>query len=190
MGEDEQTLRNQIGRWQDRGLLLKLRRGLYLLNKSDRQISPSRLFVANQLYSPSYVSLEYALGVYGLIPERVLDVTSVTTRKTQAFHNEVGHFIYRHIKKECFSGFKLVKDEAGLPYFIAEPEKAVVDFLYFNRTRFGQDAPQVFKEGFRFQNVSTLKRGKVLAFAAFFKNRKLSVMCKQFCDFVREVKSD
>jgi len=75
------SLLNQIGRWQKKGLVIKLKRGVYMLNPNDRKINPSRLFVANQLYSPSYVSLEYALGFYGLIPEQAFDLTSVLPKK-------------------------------------------------------------------------------------------------------------
>src|SRR4030067_1266854 len=72
-GEGEKLLRNQISSWKKKGLLLELRKGLYVFNESDRNISPSRPFLANQIYSPSYVSTEYALGFYDLIPERVVD---------------------------------------------------------------------------------------------------------------------
>lgn len=88
------------------------------------------MFIAKEIYSPSYVSLEYALSIYGLIPERVVDVTSVTTKKPIEFKNKLGVFIYQHIKENCFTGFIEKEDENGLVYFIATPEKAVADFLY------------------------------------------------------------
>lgn len=184
--EDKQVLRNQIGRWQKKGLLINLKKGVYLLNKYDRKISPSRVFIANQLYSPSYISLEYALSFYGLIPERVVDVTCVTARKTQQFRNEFGLFIFRHIQKDGFTGFCVEKDEEGLPYFIASPEKAIVDFLYFNLNIFKKDFLKVFKENLRFQNTAPLKKDKILSLARLFKNKKLTDVSKEFCEFIRE----
>jgi hypothetical protein len=190
LGEDVQLVRNQIRRWQNRGLLIKLKRGLYILNETDRKLTPSRLFIANQLYGPSYASLEYALGFYGLIPERVADITSVTTRKTKQFKNVFGTFIYRHIKPDCFSGYTIVKDEVRLSFFIAEPEKAVVDFLYFNMNSFKQSDLKVFEQGYRLQNISNLKQKKILKFAEAFQNKKFLNICKQFCDFIKEKRHD
>ena len=71
-----QTLKVQLSGWQKKGLVIKLKRGLYILNESDRKIQPSRIFLANALYSPSYVSTKYAFGYYDLISEKVEDVTS------------------------------------------------------------------------------------------------------------------
>jgi len=72
------------------------------------------------------VSTIYALGYYDLIPEKVIDVTSVTTKKTAKFTNPFGTFIYQHLKTSLFFGFKEIEDENGFPVLIAEPEKAVL----------------------------------------------------------------
>lgn len=133
---DRQAVLNQLERWRKRALLIQLRRGLYMLGPSDRKIGPSRMYVANQLYGPSYVSLEYALGYYGLIPERVVAVTSVATRKTAHFTNELGSFTYQHIQPMAYRGFTVLKDENGFMVFLAEPEKAAVDFVYLNLEKF------------------------------------------------------
>lgn len=192
-GENRQVVRNQLRRWQNKGLLFKLRKGVYVLNKHDRKIEPSKFFIANEIYGPSYVSLEYALNFYGLIPERVADITSVSARKTKSFRNEFGVFIYRHIKKSCFTGFRTAQDEAGPPrrlvmaglsYFIASPEKALVDFFYFNLASFKKDFPQIFEEGYRFQNVSELKKDKIMEFARLFGSKKLLMVCRRFCEFI------
>lgn len=130
------AMRTQLTRWEDRGYLIRLRRGMYMLSATERKISPSRNFIANQIYAPSYVSLEFALSAYGLIPEAVFTLTSVTTRKTSSFTNPEGVFTYKHIQPRAFSGFRAVKDEHGLEFFVAEPEKAVVDFFYLNIDKF------------------------------------------------------
>lgn len=57
-----QALKVQLSGWQRKGLVIKLKQGLYILNESDRKIEPSRIFLANALYSPSYVSTTYAFG--------------------------------------------------------------------------------------------------------------------------------
>ncbi|PJA11736.1 MAG: hypothetical protein COX65_09810 [Elusimicrobia bacterium CG_4_10_14_0_2_um_filter_56_8] len=165
---------NQLARWCKQGLLLQLRRGLYILGNDERKIEPSRLYLAGQLYQPSYVSLEYALGRYGLIPERVVDVTSVSTKKTARFTNDFGTFIYQTVKPSAFRGFISGKDEAGLPYFIAEPEKAVADFVYLNLGKIAAGAAEkTLLESFRFQNLGSLKKGKITAYFGLYDNAKM-----------------
>ena len=173
LGGNEQVLRNQLSGWKRQGLVLELKRGLYVLNENDRKITPSRVFMANQLYTPSYVSTEYALMFYDLIPERVADVTSVSTRKTASFGNGFGLFVYQHIGPRSFSGYVEEKDENGYSFFIATPEKAIVDFIYLNLSRFRRGETDVFTESFRFQNLDDLDSDKMLYFAGLFRNGKL-----------------
>lgn len=181
-----QPIRNQLGRWQKNGLVIKLRRGAYLLNENDRKVTPSKQFIANQLYAPSYVSLEYALGLYGFIPERVSDVTSITARKTMRFKNALGEFRYQHIKPAAFGGFKSAKDEAGLSFFIAIPEKAVVDFLYMNMAGIQPHDKEIFRISYRFQNIESLNRQKIMKAAALFGSEKLMKVAGSFCEFIKE----
>jgi len=184
--EDPQLVRNQITRWQKKGLILKLRRGIYILNESDRKINPSKLFLANQLYFPSYVSCEYALGFYELIPEKVIDITSVTPQKTYRIKNSLGVFIYQHIKTSAFRGFTTINDENGFKVFIAQPEKAIVDFFYLNLHYFKDYDSDIFEVSFRFQNLEILKKNKLFEFARYFDNKKLEKVVKDFCKFLNE----
>ncbi len=165
---------NQIERWRKRGLLIRLRRGLYLLGKAEREIEPSRLYLAGQIYQPSYISLEYALSRYGLIPERVADTTSVSAKKTARFVNDFGTFIYQSVKPSLFRGFTLEKDEAGLPYFVAEPEKAAADFIYLNLRKIvdGKEE-ETLRESFRFQNLGSLRKKKIADYFGLFNTRKM-----------------
>ena len=185
-----QPMRNQLTRWKKNGLLIQLRRGIYILNENDRKVFPSRFFFANQIMWPSYVSLESALGHYGLIPEAVKDVTSVTSKKTVRFKNKTGEFIYQHIKSEAFRGYRSFKDEAGLDVFIAEPEKAVVDFFYLNLGKFRRLARDIFRDSFRFQNTEILSRHKIAFYAQALKNKRLEDISREFCKFIEEEKND
>ncbi|MFQ6114408.1 MAG: hypothetical protein ACE5NG_10040 [bacterium] len=81
MARDNQAFKNQISKWKKQGLIIPLKKGLYVLNEHDRKINPSREFIANQLVFPFYISLEYALSFYGIIPEKAYQVTSVTSKK-------------------------------------------------------------------------------------------------------------
>lgn len=184
--KDSQVVRNQLNRWQDRKLIIKLKRGMYLLNENERKINPSRSFIANQLFWPSYVSLEYALSFYGLIPEKAADVTSVTTKKTYCFESELGRFVYQHIKPSAFRGFRSVKEEGGISFFIAEPEKAVVDFLYLNLRKFARSSKNLFRASYRFQNLGKLRKRRIIELACLFENHGLIKAAREFCDFIIE----
>jgi len=170
-GENTQVLRNQLTDWCKKGLVIKLRRGLYILNEADRQITPSRQFLANQLYQPSYVSTEYALYYHDLIPERVADLTSVTPRKSNAFENHLGRFIYQHVKIKSFTGYRMIKDENNLNILVAVPEKALLDFLYLNLSRF-KDSTQII-ESLRLQNINTIRIGKLVEYSRLFQCHRL-----------------
>lgn len=177
----EPHLEIQISRWKKRGKLLPLTRDLFLLNEADRKTHPSGTFLACEMYKPSYVSLEYALAFHGLIPEKVADFTCVTTRKTRRIENALGTFTYRHVKVEGYGGFTARKDEAGLPFFMAEPEKALVDFVYLNLEKFesARTFGEVITESYRLQNTGTLNRGKVLRLARQFGTIKLLALLKE-----------
>lgn len=108
------------------GLFYKLRNGLYCLKT---HLPPSYL-LANKIYNPSYVSLDTALSYYGMIPETVYSVTSVSTKTTREFTTPWLVFSYQKIKRQAFTGYRPMEID-GATVFIAEPEKALVDFLYF-----------------------------------------------------------
>jgi len=108
------------------GLFLKLRNGFYVVKDS----SVSQAFIANKLYRPSYVSLQTALSSYGIIPEVVYGVTSVTTKTSREFPTPKGDFVYQRIKKSAFTGYGLRSVDRD-NVLIAEPEKALADYLYF-----------------------------------------------------------
>lgn len=183
--KNEKNLLNQISRWSKQKLILKLKRGVYLLNDTDRKINPSRTFIANLLYPPSYISTEYALGFYGLIPERVADITSVTVKKTTTFKNFLGCFRYQHIKPECFKGYVEMKDENNFSFFIAEPAKAIVDFLYLNLSNFSISDTDIFELSYRFQNLYMVDIDKMRNFACDFGNKKLLCIAENFVKFVK-----
>lgn len=116
--------------WQKKGYIQKLRNRYYYF--SDQEVDESFLYyTANQLYHPSYVSLESALSRYGFIPEGVFQITSCTTLKTNSFNTPVGNFSYRHLKPSLFFGYQL-EEWDDHRYAIAEPEKSLIDYLYLH----------------------------------------------------------
>lgn len=183
-----QTAYNQLNNWTKKGLVIKLKKGLYILNDTDRKIDVSNLFIANQLYYPSYISLEYALSLYELIPETVINITSVSTKKTTKFKNELGLFTYQKIKTSAFRGFIQAADNNGMKYFLAESEKAVIDFIYFNLSKFDKNDKDIFETSYRFQNLQILNIKKLLFYAKLFNNKKLTKIIKNLTEVIKENK--
>lgn len=121
--------RNNFVRWVKKGLLIRLRQGYYTF--PEYKSKPDfTLFFANRIYRPSYISLHTALAFYGIIPEAVVQITSVTSLKTASFQNEIGLYAYKSIKKELMFGYdvKPIADNQSLQ--LAHPEKALMDLFY------------------------------------------------------------
>ncbi len=130
-GEDRATLRTQLSRWIRAGRLMPLRRGMYALAARYRAAAINPAELANQIYRPSYLSGEWALGFHGLIPEMVVTYTSVTSRLPQRFVNAFGSFEYRHIKQSAFFGARATRIQSH-KVMLASPEKALLDHWYLN----------------------------------------------------------
>ena len=123
--------RNNLTRWCHRGLLVKLRNQYYAFPEY-RQVPDFSRYVANRIYSPSYISLHSALSFYGMIPEEVVQLTSVTTLKTARFENDFGTFHYQNVKTPFYFGFEIKTMQSGRGLLFATPEKALLDLLYLN----------------------------------------------------------
>jgi predicted transcriptional regulator of viral defense system len=145
-------LRRQLSGWVNEGKLWQLRRGLYALAPPYQQIPPHPFLVANRLVAGSVVSLQAALGYYGLIPEHVAAVTSVTTRAPGEWRTPAGHFIYRHIHHDLFFGYERVAVADRQHAFIATPEKALLDLVHL---RPGGDSAD-YLASLRLQNLDLL----------------------------------
>lgn len=121
--------RNNLSRWVKKGYLLRLRQGWYAFPEYLKQ-PDFAFYVANQIYRPSYVSLHTALSYHGMIPETVVQITSVTTLKTWACANDFGQFTYKTVKPSLMMGFLLRSMPDGRTFRMASPEKALLDLLY------------------------------------------------------------
>lgn len=174
-------IRRQVSDWVKKGYLIQLKKGIYILNDTFRKVKPSERFIANYLVSPSYLSLEYALGYYDLIPEKVTVYSSLTTKKTQNYTNILGKFDYCSVKESLFFGFtKAPSDNQG--FFIALPEKAILDFFYFREDIQGEFGEF---EAFRFQNLEIIKLKRLHEFLQAYPSR-VKKAGRSFINFVRQ----
>lgn len=119
--------RNKIRNLLLSGDIVRVKKGLYV--KSDAPYSLPVL--ANMVYGPSYVSQHYALGLYGLIPERVHVITSMTLGRRKRFDTPLGVFTYEPLPERLFSlGVRRMELSPTQPYQIASPEKAILDIIW------------------------------------------------------------
>ncbi len=164
--------------WVNKGYLTMIRRGLYVISETKNKTDVTAF--ATKIYPPSYVSLEMALSFYGVIPEAVFTVTSVTTRKTKQFKTPIGNFSYQKIKKEAFGGFE-TKKQNGISFSLALPEKALIDLFYLNRNVLNGTKEQF--EEYRFNEDFKFEAKKLLNFAKVFQNQKVLFLTQNFIKY-------
>lgn len=171
----------RLNEWQKKKYIRKVRKGYYLF--SDTEVNDRTLYlIANRMYEPSYVSLEMALSIYGLIPEAVYGVTSITSQNTKTWKTPVGDFIYRHVRPDLMFGSEL-REYEGHHYQVAEIEKAVLDYLYLN-SRFKSE--EDFK-GLRFNVIEFKEKANMEKFnkyLAAFQNKALEKRVKKFLAYI------
>ncbi|MDD2941968.1 MAG: hypothetical protein PHC51_03280 [bacterium] len=127
---DYRSPKSKLQDLQKKGDIVKIKRGLYALGDVyNRPVS--REVLANMLYGPSYISLEYALSWHGLIPERVTVITSLCFKRRKSYDTPFGVFDYRQISRSLYGPGILRVEEKNSGFLIASKEKALADFLYF-----------------------------------------------------------
>ncbi len=123
-------INDKIKYMKQKGLLTSLKKGLYLYNSPYFKKVASKEIIANNLLGPSYISFEYALYFHGLTPEKVVEVTSVTTKRSKTFSTPLGVFSYRHMDKELYAlGIEIATTGSG-NFMIASPLKALCDKVF------------------------------------------------------------
>ncbi len=113
------------------GQIIRLKKGLYILSEEYSNKPHNRFLIANHLYGPSYVSMQTALRYYGLIPEQVYAMQSVTSKASRSFDTPIGQFYYTHCSAEWLSLGVQIQNEEDVSYLIATPEKALFDLAQF-----------------------------------------------------------
>jgi len=169
------TARKFILRNVKRGIYIKIKRGLYF----DKNFKPSEMEIANKLYYPSYVSFEYALSYYGIIPETVYSITSSTPKTTRNFIVAGVNYGFFHIKKEVFTGY-VKKNISGQLVYLAEPEKALADYFYFVDLKKKSLYDRI--------NVKDINYKKLMALIKLFNRPSLIKLTKEIYDQSRRNK--
>lgn len=166
---ESRTLTNsQLSRWVEKKKLVRLRRELFLFP----EVKIDELVLANFIYRPSYISLESALNYYGIIPDVVQNITSVSPVTTRTFRTGRGVFIYSKIVKHLYFGWQTAKDSrSDFEFSIAEPEKALLDYVYIRRIRDLTDQRI---------DLGTIDRKKLVKYSRIFPSWVINTINEQY----------
>lgn len=115
------SLKIALNRLKKSNKIKKIQRNIYILPEKLSNIEK----IANQIYSPSYLSFESALSFWGILSQIPYNLTFATSKKTKKLNLENQTVEYRKINKKLFGGYRNID---GL--YMAEPEKALLDTIY------------------------------------------------------------
>ena len=145
---------------EQKGYVIRLKRGLYVVNPEVSRVPLSLELIANQLYAPSYVSMSSALRYYGLIPETVYTMQSMTIKHSRSFDTPVGHFDYSSINRETFHVGVTIIEKQTYTFLMASPEKALCDLIANSpkvNLRYMKDVERYLEEDIRLDMDEFLK---------------------------------
>ena len=111
------------------GYIIRLKRGLYVVNPEHSGKTLSSELIANHLYAPSYISLSTALRYYGLIPEAVYVHQSMTVKHSRSFQTPIGSYDYKYISRKAFSVGVRSIHKGDYAFLMASPEKSLCDLI-------------------------------------------------------------
>lgn len=152
-----------INRHVKTGIFKKIKNGLYAFGEN----MPPKFLAANKLYEPSYISFETALSYYHIIPEIIYTIFSATTKASREYESLNTNFVYHRIKKYYFCNY-VPKTINNLTVYMAEPEKALVDYLYFVDLKKKELNNRI--------NIGALSYKKVIKIAKMFKRKRLLML--------------
>ncbi len=182
--EKVSNINAKIAYMVNKGELIRLKKGLYILGKDYQTTSPDAISLANILYAPSYVSFDYALSYYGLIPERVYEITSATMRMKKEFDTPLGRFTYKPVPLQAYAlGIDWLYDDIHGGKLIATLEKALCDKIRSDRG-IGRLSQQKLRDYLEFDLridmdlFYTLDAALVLAIAAAYRSSNLKNLSK------------
>jgi len=163
-----------IRNYTQKGLFTKLRNSLYILTES----VPNYYLIANRLYQPSYISFDTALSYHQMIPETIYSITSATPKISREFTVQGVAYVYHKIKQKGYTGYMPIRYLEQV-VFMAEPEKALADYLYF----IGLGRRQFFYERLDIQNIN---KRQLWFYLKLFKRPSLLELAQKIYDQLKK----
>ena len=153
LGRSEAARKVLVHRARSAGEIIRLKPGLFVLAPEFRKTHPHPFVIAALLHSPSHISLESALAHYGLIPEAVYEVASVTSARSRTFTTPVGVFSFTRVPALYpRAGVRVQKIDGRNWAFIASPVRAIADLIYVRKdVTWEQDGPAFLTDSMRIE---------------------------------------
>lgn len=171
--------RDKLGALCRRGDVVRVKKGLYIPGwRRGQEMPVDPLVLSGLVYGPSYVSLETALSWYGLIPERVEEITCMGLKKAKLFQTPAGRFSYHPVNERVFSFGVRLESTKGGTFFLAEPEKALCDRIALvSELAAVREVAAVIYEDLRIEEeaIRSLRLPVVTEIAARYGRRNVSV---------------
>lgn len=183
---DAADLRRQLSRWTKAGKLHQVRRGLYALAPPFKKMKPHPFVVANRLVRSSYVTSQSALAFFGMIPEHVPTVTSVTTLRPGQWKTPLGNFQFQHLRSALFFGYRRTELGGDQEAFVATPEKALLDLIYLQPRA---DSMEYLRE-LRLQHLDQLDTVELARMANLTQKPKLRGAAAKILELVHAEKGE
>ncbi|OGK09696.1 hypothetical protein A2767_07580 [Candidatus Roizmanbacteria bacterium RIFCSPHIGHO2_01_FULL_35_10] len=184
--KNEEKLNFNIKYWIKTGKIISLKNGLYITkSRWDKEINKDLYleYLANKIYEPSYLSLEYIMNKYSLLTEAVYGITSITTKKTKSFVNGLASFNYSSMTPDLFTGYETTKAFDTF-IFTASKAKAVFDYLYL---RFIKNTPinkKIIEElRINWENITKSEFKNIEGYA----NKAKSLKVKQVISLIKKM---
>jgi predicted transcriptional regulator of viral defense system len=156
------------------GVIIRVKKGLYVFGEDYRRNLIEPLSLANLIYGPSCISLEYALAFHNLIPERVVTITSVTPKKNKFFKTPIGNYSYQHLSLERYPpGIEYARIDGSHSALIASPEKALCDYALHHKIRHVTDtktATEFLEDDLRMDEWNTLNKDSLSKLNKFYRS--------------------
>lgn len=175
--------RDVITRMLRAGELIRVKKGIYVFGKDYARRPYSLEVLANMIYGPSYVSGEYALSLYGLIPEAVQEVTSMTTGRKKYFDTPVRPFSYHHLPITKYRvGLDRINISEGVSALIATPEKALADTVLKRAEKADniEELRAILRDDYRIDSLqlSRLRIGLLTEIAKVYQHHSINLLPK------------
>ncbi|MCF6311080.1 MAG: hypothetical protein L3J39_01390 [Verrucomicrobiales bacterium] len=176
--------RNKIQQLVRSGEIIRIKKGLYVTKSPHGENAAIDPFVLSGLiYGPSYVSLETALAYHQLIPERVDEITCITSKRKKRFHTPLGRFTYAPINEASFPiGIKIESGRGG-SWYLAEPEKALCDRIaQVKHLHALRDVPPLLRDNLRIapERLEQLRLPLIIEIASHYRQKNVSTFANWF----------
>lgn len=175
--------RDKISAWLKSGELIRIKKGLYIFGRQSALTPYSPEVLANLIYGPSAISLNYALAFYGLIPERVTTITSITNKRNRAFSTPVGQFTYTYLNPIKYPvEIELAEHSKQTHFLIASPEKALCDHIHLTDKKIKlatlEDVDRYLLYDLRMDEsaLHTFRVGKLKSISKVYEDKRLDLV--------------